>query len=265
MDKDFLKKRLADLSRRAYNSGSYSFTDFLSPSDAALAFETLETRKTNTSGATGAAHNTDNIKNVKLWGGAEGCERVMVRFGDPYELGYETDFPIKVLKFSPVNPKFAEDLSHRDYLGTLMNLGIERDTIGDIIIQDGVAYIFVADRISDYICENVTCIRHTNIKCGVYDNADIKIQQNFEEVRLIIPSHRLDAMIARLFNLSRNTAATLFAENKVMINGQVCVSGKTSLSEGDVIAVRGHGKFLFTGKDGETRKGNMIVIVNKYV
>ncbi len=247
MDKEFLKKRLADLSRRAYNSGSYSFTDFLSPSDAALAFD------------------ADVPNMIKLWGGAEGCERVMVRFGDPDELGYEPGFPIKVLKFTPVNPKFAEDLSHRDYLGTLMNSGIERDTIGDIVIQGGVAYIFVADRISDYIRENVTCIRHTNIKCEVYDNADIKIRQNLEEVRLIIPSHRLDAMIARLFNLSRNTAATLFAENKVMINGQVCVSGKTSLSEGDVIAVRGHGKFVFTGKDGETRKGNMIVIVNNYV
>lgn len=242
-----MKKRLEDLSRQAYASGSYRFTGFLSPSDAAAVFE------------------TDGAGSAKLWGGAEGCERVMIRFGDPEELGYEVDFPISTLKISPVNPKFAEDLSHRDYLGTLMNLGIERDTIGDMVIRNGEAFIFVSEQIAVFICENVTCVKHTNVRCSCCAGESVEITPEFEEIKLILPSLRMDAMVSKLCNLSRNAASGMFAEGRVLVNGRVCPGVSTAVTEGDVIALRGYGKFIFDGTEGETKKGNLVVSVRKYI
>ena len=82
-----------------------------------------------------------------LFGGAAGAERVMIRFGDEESLGYEQPFPIAIIKAEPVSPKFAEKLTHRDFLGAILNLGIERSTVGDIIVRESTAYFFVKEDI----------------------------------------------------------------------------------------------------------------------
>ena len=81
--------------------------------------------------------------------GTEGCERQMLRFGSEETLGYEEAFPISCVVIRPSAPKFAEELTHRDFLGALMNLGIERDVLGDIIVRDAVGYVFCEDAMAD--------------------------------------------------------------------------------------------------------------------
>ncbi len=88
------------------------------------------------------------------------AERQMVAFL-PDALYYEYHYPMKVVRIQPVNPRFAEELTHRDYLGALMNLGIERGKMGDILVRDGYAEVFVCPRIGEYITEQLTRIRHT--------------------------------------------------------------------------------------------------------
>ena len=245
-----IKKRLEDLYRQSYTNNSFVFTRFLSPADAALSFEVAKECA------------------VKIWGGAEGCERVMVRFGDAGQLGYEVDFPINVLKISPLHPKYCETLNHRDYLGVIMSLGVERDTIGDIVLKDNTGYVFVCDNVADHICNGIGSIRNTTVLCNKCDKVgetEIVPKPEFEEVTIIVPSPRIDAMISKLYNLSRSEARNLFTAGMVLINGHSCGNESLIPKEEDVFAVRGHGKFVFESVGETTRKGNVMVRVRRYV
>ena len=121
-----LKKRFAELAERSYQKNVYVFTDFLNLSEQAVFFE--QERELSYAGYT-------------LWGGTESSERRMLRFGTEELLGYEEPFPITCIRIRPAAKKFAEDLNHRDFLGALMHLGIERSVLGDICLRDQEAYL----------------------------------------------------------------------------------------------------------------------------
>ena len=122
------RKRYEELADRARQSSIYTYSSFHSPETAGLAYEAAEDRE------------------ITMWGGAENAERVVVRFGDPKEIGYEEDFPIRILYVRPKQEKFADHLTHRDFLGAILNLGIERDVIGDIIVTERSAYFLCSRR-----------------------------------------------------------------------------------------------------------------------
>ena len=149
---DVFKRRVAEWAERAYRQGTYCFSHFL---DLAQRSDFLSL--------------LPSLPPVpwKLFGGAEGCERQMLRFGDEAACGYEAAFPIQCLKISPLSAKFAEPLTHRDYLGSLMALGMERETLGDIVVKPEGAYLFCEERIAPYIMENFTQARHTSLSCAI--------------------------------------------------------------------------------------------------
>ena len=119
---ELIKKRLIELHERAERSSYYTYTDFLGLMEQSLLVEALGFAK------------------YKAFGGAVGAERVVVRFGNEEDIGYDEPFPISILKITPKSQKFADKLSHRDFLGSLMNLGIERRCLGDIAIIDNAIY-----------------------------------------------------------------------------------------------------------------------------
>lgn len=244
-----LKKRFEELAKRAYNQGVYIFTDFLSLSDASLVCE--------------VSRNDEYV----LFGGADGCERVMARFGNPQDIGYEQEFPIKVIKIEPLIKKFADKLSHRDFLGALMNLGIERDVIGDIMVRDNAAYVFAAERITDYITENFDRVKHTNVKCTLMDTGEIKeaFTLNLREEDILVASERLDAVISKVYNLSRSQTNEIFGGRKVFVNGRLCENNSAVIAVKDVVAVRGYGKFIYEGVSHVTRKGRLSAQISRYV
>ena len=94
-----------------------------------------------------------NFISYEISGGYEDAERVIVRFGSEDELGYEEAYPITLLRIAPLQSKFADDLTHRDFLGSLMNLGIERDVLGDLLINEKCAYLFCKESVADYIID----------------------------------------------------------------------------------------------------------------
>ena len=140
-DTELLKKRFLELAKKSYNSGIFVFTDFLGLLEQS-AFAEIRRELTGIPYA--------------AFGGAEGAERVMIRFGSADELGYELPFPISVIRAEPLSQKYADKLTHRDFLGAIMNLGIERDTLGEIVIIDNVGYIFAKEDMAGYIAENLT-------------------------------------------------------------------------------------------------------------
>lgn len=237
-----LKNRFADLADKSSRQGIYTFTAFLGLSEQDIFWQ---------------IEKDIQYAGVKLFGGSDNTERVIVRFGNPEEFGYEVEFPIKCIHVCPILPKFADRLSHRDFLGALMNLGIERSTIGDIKVGDKEAYLFCLDQVADFICENLDKIKHTNVKCVITENiADIP-EEEPERINIQVVSLRLDAVIAKVYNKSRGDCLELFRSGRVFVDGRLCENNSRILKSGETVNARGYGKFVMAGEPGQTRKGKL--------
>ncbi len=244
-----LKKRFTELSEKSYNQNIYTFTGFLSLAEQEALFEVTGDRYSRT---------------FTLWGGHESCERRMARFGSAEEFGYEEDFPIVAVHVRPAMEKFADDLTHRDFLGAVMNLGIERSTVGDIFIEGKQAWIFCTERIAEYICESLDKVRHTSVKCRLAEGETAFTPKEPERMSLIVSGVRADAILAKVYNLSRNQSQDLFRAGKVYVNGRLCENNSYTPKEGDKISARGFGRFVFLGTGSETRKGRLNISVGVY-
>ncbi|MBO5291954.1 MAG: hypothetical protein J6B10_02100 [Lachnospiraceae bacterium] len=245
-----LKKRFEELAEKAYTENRFTFSDFLGMAELALFYDFLdEYGKTP----------------YTVWGGYDGSERQMVRFGSTEELGYEVEFPIVCIKVVPLLKKFADELSHRDFLGALMNLGIERDTLGDILVQEREGYVFAQETIADFIIENLTRVKHTAMRCERCEQPPAILKKEPVEKSIVTASCRADSILSKVYNLSRSQSLLLFQEKKVYVNGRVNENNSGLLKDGDVVAVRGYGKFIYRGIQYENKKGKYCVLVGLYV
>lgn len=198
-----------------------------------------------------------------LSGGFESSERKVVCFLPSYEEEL-MDLPFECICIKPVNRKFAEELTHRDYLGAIMNLGIERSLLGDIVLKDGDAYVFVLKRMSNYLLENITTIRHTTVHTEIiYDTGEI-LKPEYEEISGTVSSVRLDSIVALCGRLSRSKAAAYIEAEKVYINGQIISQVSRTMKDGEILSIRGIGKFKYAGSGGQTKKGRISVTILKY-
>lgn len=190
-----------------------------------------------------------------LYGGYEGAERVVAGFGDNV---CEQDFPIRCVEIKPVNKKFADKLSHRDFLGGLMNLGIKREFLGDIIIFENSAYLFCLDKISNYIKDNLSRVRHTTVEVNEVGAPPVKAVEPKGAEEMVIASLRVDVAVCQVYNLSRNECAKLFETDKVFINSRKLESRSYQLKEGDKVSVRGYGRFQFVSVVRKTKKDRLV-------
>ena len=244
-----LKNRFRDLADKAFQQNMFTFTGFLRLSEQD-AFWQIEPEL--------------RFAGYTIFGGSEDADRKMIRFGNGEELGYEIPFPIVCIHIQPLIAKFADKLSHRDFLGALMNLGIERSTIGDIKVGDKEAYLFCQDTIVEYICQNLEQIKHTHVKCSITENYEEIPQEEPENRAIQVSSVRVDAVIAKVYNKSRGDCLELFRTGKVFVNGRLCESNSRLLKAGETVNARGYGKFIYKGEPRETRKGKLCVEVAVY-
>lgn len=247
---ELIKKRLLELAARADVSGIFTFSDFLGLGEQS-AFADIK-------------HSVSGAK-YTVFGGCEGAERVMIRFGDADELGYEIPFPIATVKIEPVSKKYAERLSHRDYLGSIMNLGIERSVIGDIVIREELCYVFVKEDIAEYLLKELTRVRHTDVKLCLATDALTGDLYRTEPRRIQLASERLDAAVAKVFGLSREEAQRLFVKGLVFASGKAIMSTSYTPKPDEIISVRGHGRFVYKGFESNTRRGKLNILVDVYV
>ena len=248
-EEELLKKRFAELARKS-EGGYFTFTDFLGLSEQAI----FNSSKNLFSGTPFTA-----------FGGHESCERVMIRFGSEEELGYSEDFPIRIVKVTPKSEKYADRLTHRDFLGAILNLGIERRLIGDIPILDNVGYVFAKEDIADYIIENLERIKHTDVTLGITDSLPDGELFRTERVKIQISGERLDAVIAKVFKLSRDQAQRLFPKGLVFVSGRLCEATSYTPRPNEVISVRGFGRFIYRGYETISRKGKLNVDIDLFV
>lgn len=242
--------RLRELADRSYNNGQYTFTDFLSVAELAVFYDNEAELR--------FAHPT-------LFGGCDVSERKMIRFGSEEDLGYVQDFPITALVITPVADRFADDLNHRDFLGALMNLGIKREMLGDIFVRDKKACVFCRDSIAGYIADNLSRVRHTTVRVEITEDIPDIASHETEERIIQVSSQRIDAVISRVYNLSRQEAVNMFPAGLIFLNGRSCTENARQLKDGDVISVRGKGKFEYAGELGLSKKGKLNCRVRIYV
>lgn len=239
-----LKNRFRDLADKSFRQGIYTFSGFLGISEQDVFWQ--EEKELRYAGCC-------------LNGGCEGADRVVARFGNPEELGYETAFPISCIHISPLARKFADELSHRDFLGALMNLGIERSTLGDIKVGENQAYLFCLDSMAEFICENLGQVKHTSVKCAVVQGMEGSFREEPDLVQIHVQSLRADAVLARIYDMSRDKSLELFRAGRVYVDGRLCTNNSRQLKSGETVNARGYGKFSLTGEPRETKKGRLAV------
>ena len=199
-----------------------------------------------------------------LWGGYEDAERCVACFGDREYFTDNADYPIKCILIRPVNQKFADTLSHRDFLGSLMGLGIRREVLGDIIISENCGFIFCLENIADYIIENLTQVRHTTVKCKITEKIPEDVLPQPENREIIVSSERLDVIVSAIYKMSRSQVLTIFHTEKVFVNGAVKISPSATINIGDKISVRGFGRFIYKGVLRTTKKDRLVINVEVF-
>ena len=244
-----LQKRFAELANRSYTQNMFTFTEFLSLPELDLFYQNEPQLK---------------FAGVTVFGGTNDSERKVVRFGNPKELGYEEPFPIVCIAVEPMIEKFGENLNHRDYLGALMNLGIERENLGDIFINGKNGYVFCLERIAEYIMENLSQVRHTHVKLRILENVEEFAQKEIEEMVVLTASERIDGVISKVYNLSRSQSIEYFRAKKIYVNSRLCENNSYQLKPNDTVSVRGYGKFVYNGVGYQTKKGKLSVKVGIY-
>jgi len=244
-----LDKRLNELALRARHTGRICATRFLEPSVLA-----------NVNAAAGRA----GVK-VALWGGYEGAERCVAAFyaDDPPGAG---DWPLLALRLD-WNGKFASP-GHRDLLGAVMGLGIEREMTGDIAMGEyrgaPCAYLFALAEVADYIAANLESAGRASLRVSVADEPPQLLPPEGESLRLTVQQRRLDAVLAAAYRLSRGEAQRLIAAGLVKLNHAPQLRPDARLEAGDLLSVRGYGRARVTAFQGESRRGRQVVQVFRY-
>ena len=237
---ELIKKRFEELDLRAFERGTTEYTDFLNPDE----ISTLKSL---------AYHGE-----YSLFGGYENAERCVAAFGSKRE------YPIKCIEIKPKSKKFSEKLNHRDYLGTLLATGINRTMLGDILIGEDAAYVFCIESISSYVVNEVDRIRRTAVKCRITNELPQIAGEKPEVSYINASSERLDAVCSAVFKLSRNEISRLITSEKAFINSRLTAKESKPLCEGDVVSLRGYGRFIYEGIERKTKKDRLVIAVRIY-
>ena len=209
------------------------------------------------------------LKNYIFFRGYEDSEsKILILYPEKFELDIvnkNLDEIIKAIKINLPKELYGQ-YSHRDYLGAVMKTGLNRNRVGDIIVHEDCAYIFVLNENSSYIANSLKDFtRFNKAEISVISYKDVKIkEQEFEEMQFSISSIRLDNFISEMVKISRSKTEELLLNEKIFVNSKVETKGSKAIKENDILAIRGNGKYIISEFVGNNKKGKMIVRVKKY-
>ena len=201
--------------------------------------------------------------NTAFFGGfGESGRKVFGVFPEWQEIENEL-FPISAVKI--VN-RYTKQLTHRDFLGSIMSNGITREQIGDIIVNDDTAYVFMISELAEYIAMNLKKIGNVGVKVSIAGLSEIKPpEQKFMTIAAVAASQRLDAVVAAMLKLSRKDAHDLIVGGAVSVNYTQTENASLMLKEKDIISARGFGKYIFDEIGNRTGSQRLHITVKKYI
>ncbi len=250
-DEQILRRRFIDLASAAYHRGINLFSDFLNLNEQNIFI-----------------YMRQELPEIKYftYGGFADAERKILCFcgSDIIHHTEQIDYPIDCIKIEPLNHKFSDTLTHRDFLGAIINLGIDRSKVGDILILQNEGYLFCSNTISTFIVDQLVKVKHTMVSTSIIDQKEFDYQPVYKEITGTVSSVRLDSILSVAFHTSRSSLTGLIEGGKVFVNSKEVLSNSYSLKEDDVISVRGMGKFKYIGTSYQTKKGRYSVKILLY-
>lgn len=242
-ESQLLISRIEDLIwENEYSTGG--FIGFLNEREAALACSYLKNRHID----------------FTIYGGYANASRVYLSLDSDCDA---CTFPITPLL---IVSKGKRDLTHRDYLGSLMGIGIKRECVGDIILQNNrSAVIFIRNEIASYVINELDRVGHETVTVSVYEGDTSEFGTNTEELRIIVTSMRVDNILSSLLNVSRNESSELIHDDRVFVNYYQVSKPSHILNDTDVLSVRGYGKFIIGNISGKTKRDRSVLTVFRYV
>ena len=245
-ENDILIAHMNDLASRAVKT-DFVASKFLTPAESQSVSEHFSRRK-----------------DVKLIvdGGFKGAERTRAVFANPDWGEYERSDLFIALK---VAHRPQDTLGHRDILGALMALGIERETVGDTIIDEAVAALVCLPELSEYIIENFTKAGRVGLEVTVIGLDELPAHAEELTIKTdTVASLRLDAVLSAAFDMSRTKTAELIATGRVSLNHQVCLRTDKEVDVESLLSVRGLGRAKLLEIDGLSRKGRSFIKIGIY-
>ena len=186
------------------------------------------------------------------------AERRMISFNNIYECS----FPYKIIKVT--NKSKFSNLTHRDYLGALLSLGIKREKIGDLLVKENVCYFPVCEEIEQFIIDNLSLIGKSPCDVEVVSDEFKAPAFEFKELVILVQTLRIDSIVAKLANVSRGKAQSMIEEGKVLINYNTVSNKSVMIEIGSRITIRGQGKFILKDIIGNSKSGKFKVLIKKY-
>ncbi len=252
------KKRLLESAQLAYQKEIVVYTDFLGLAEQNLFYSSIKEFPS---------------VSYSCYGGTDAAERFCIAFDgrDAVSACTKTEpeepwlFPISCICITPSSLKYSETLTHRDFLGALLHLGITRSKIGDIFIKEGCAYVFCTEAIGEFICKELCTVKHTMVHCEPATPTEDILHPEFKEITSTVASLRLDAFLSVAFQTSRSSLTAFIDGGKTYVNGKLVTKAGQTLSEGDIVSVRGKGRFIVNEVKNLTKKGRIVVSIQKYI
>ena len=253
-DDKWLIAHLSDLMDQAEKGGYLTVSDFLDEREQSLLSRTFR----------------EGRLSVSLWmyGGTEDCERKVICFYPEYLTENREELlrqQLCLISVKALDQRFIlRELSHRDYLGALMGLGVKREKIGDIRIGEECAFVIVKEEIASFICEELTSVGRVLVEAKMVEWSDIPAAQRGTMSVISISSYRLDQIVSRGFNLGRTEASKWIAAGMVFRNGEAVMQPDRTILIGDKITLRRKGKIILTEDKGVSKSGRHQVLIEKF-
>jgi RNA-binding protein YlmH len=239
-DKDVLLARISDAIDISQHRNIPKFVGFLNEVQARYACDFANRKKAK----------------YCLFGGYDEAERV-VFCALPEWADDSVEFPI-----AGITAAFrkADILSHRDFLGTLMSLGIKRESVGDILVGEGIAVIFLMKDISNYVITQLKKVGGAGVTLKIGFDFPLPVSDEYKEIKTTVASARLDAIVSHLIGVSRDKGAEAVLSGRVFVNQSECQNPSKKINSGDSITIRQKGKFIIDSVEETTKKGRIILL-----
>lgn len=202
-----------------------------------------------------------------FFGGVPGSERQVVAYVpdyyEPEEYLSGEDGPVSALR---VTYSEYDTLNHRDFLGSLMGQGIKREVLGDIFPNKNSCDMLVLREMAAYLTQNLTHVGRAKVETVEIPLSDVLVpEQKVKVIRDTVASLRLDSVMASGFQLGRSKAAGYITGGKTEVNHVSVEKPDALVAEGDVISARGLGKMRVAQVKGQTKKGRLALVLEKYI
>ncbi len=239
----------------SYSKGKIEYTDFLDMYQISLVENFLRKIK---------------FENYILYGAYKEAERkILIIYPEKYDINMIEKNYEKIIKIIRITLGDEEKgkYTHRNYLGGIVKLGLKREKVGDILVNNDGADIIVISNIAETLKKELqTLTRFENSKIQTVEIKDLKKQEiKIEEIKIIVPSLRLDNIVSDLAKTSRSKAVQIINGERVFINGQCETKVSKQIKISDIITIRGKGRFVIKEISGTTRSGRPVLIVEKYI